>query len=169
VASALETRSFSPDYARDIIGIDFSGDSTSLFIRSSDGYLNDEVSLWEVTSGRELRRFRIGTDVRGTALSTDAGQLAVAKRAGGVELWNVANKRRIRTLDRGSADGVAFRPDGRALAIAAPGRLTLWETGSGTQLATLPVTFEDDTGRTERGEDHRRIALQPRRQMARVP
>ena len=160
VSSALEVRSFSPDYARDIVDIDFTGDSARLFIRSSDGYLNEEVSLWEVTSGRELRRFRIGTDVRGTALSTDATQLAVARRVG-VELWNVANNRRIRTLGRSAADAVAFTPDGRALAIGEPGGLTLWETASGSQLATLPVALKAIAGGLRAVRTSGRLSVSP--------
>ena len=160
VSSALKVRSFSPDYARDIVDIDFTGDSARLFIRSSDGYLNEEVSLWEVTSGRELRRFRIGTNVRGTALSKDATQLAVARRVG-VELWNVANNRRIRTLGRSAADAVAFTPDGRALAIGEPGGLTLWETASGSQLATLPVALKAIAGGLRAVRTSGRLSVSP--------
>ena len=158
ISSSLEVRSFSLEKAYSIVEVEFTSDSARLFVRSLHGD-NYDVSLWELRTGRELRRFSLGDDVQRTSLSADGSQLAVAK-VGDVELWNVANGRRVRRLGRGPADAVAFTPDGRALAAAGPaGDLTLWDAASGTQLSKLPVPLMVK-GRLSFSPDGRWLAFQ---------
>ncbi len=64
-----------------------------------------------------VRLRRTGADVVAMAFSPDGQRLAAAVRAGPVELWDVAGRRRIRDLPLAMAPlSIAFAPDGRRLA-----------------------------------------------------
>ncbi len=93
-----------------------------------------EVILWDVTTGREVRRLSMGRAFRAFMLtfSPDGRRLA----AGGpveARIWDVPGGREWRTLSgpREHFYTAAFSPDGRALATGGDdGSLHLWELAS---------------------------------------
>ena len=107
------------------------------------------VQLWEVQSGKELRRFHMkGTDgVSGVAFAPDGKSIAVAENSGRVVLLNPADGKEIRCIGEPfPADDiratpvfsdmclVKFSPDGRRLAVARGG-VRIWDATTGKCLS----------------------------------
>ena len=93
----------------------------------------DEIKLWEVATGKELRTLPSGdlgsSGAQFAAFSPDGRWLAgLGVFHGTIKLWDVATGKELRTLagHGGLGYSVAFSPDGRWL--AAPGS-TRTETG----------------------------------------
>jgi WD40 repeat protein len=107
------------------------------------------VYLWEVATGKELRRLTVGEwSVRsgGVAFSPDSRLLAISsaiqsiedkKSSGAVHLWEVATGKEVRkwTADPTETYALAFSPDGKLLATGSGfGSIHLWETATGKEL-----------------------------------
>jgi len=124
----------------------FSPDGRLLASGGSDG----AVRVWDVATGRELRRLEGHTDsVQSVAFSPDGRTLASGGKDNIVRLWGVDTGRELNSL-KGHTDfvrSVAFSPDGQTVASGA-GDMTvrLWDAGSGLPRMTLagpadPVLF----------------------------
>jgi dipeptidyl aminopeptidase/acylaminoacyl peptidase len=115
----------------------FSPDSKTLAV----AILDRSAVLFDVATGRELRRFEGHTDwVPHVAFSPDGHTLATGSRDNTAKLWDVATGRERMTLSghRGLVEFVAFSPDGRTLATASWDRtVKLWEVATGKERATL--------------------------------
>jgi WD40 repeat protein/DNA-binding SARP family transcriptional activator len=120
-------------HAGSITGVAFSPDGATLYTSS----LDDSVIAWDLTRTRGLARRLTGAagPVVGVAFSRrDPNLLALAQHDGPVRLWDVA--RRVgfgKPLDvvGGSANAVAFSPDGRTLAAAdADGTVVLFDVAT---------------------------------------
>jgi WD40 repeat protein len=158
VATGKELRSSA--HPRKVTSIAYSADGRVALsgmvtdsILSADGrvVLSDPeiMTLWDMTTGAELRRFAIRSDpvtsVRGrimdnpirVALSSD-GRFALST-AGGMRLWDVATGEPLRDF-RGysfKVDSLAFSPDGR-FALSNSGKaLTLWDVPTGKQVRSF--------------------------------
>jgi RNA polymerase sigma factor (sigma-70 family) len=115
-----------------VMSLAFSPDGRLLVTGNQDGTL----SLWDVASGKEVRRFRQGGQVFSVAFSPDGKVLATGGgergKAGEVRLWDAASGRELTAL-REHEDlivSVAFAPDGRSLAAGSrDGLVTLWDVG----------------------------------------
>jgi WD40 repeat protein len=99
------------------------------------------LRLWDVATGKELRRLEGHRDaVIAVAFSTD-GRLAVSgSRDRSVRLWEVESGRERARLDghTGKVRCVAFSPDGKTLLSGGEdGTLRLWDIGSGKELRRL--------------------------------
>src|SRR5208282_2958308 len=105
------------------------------------------VRLWDLASGKELRRlegdtYRVGS----VAVSPDGRSLASGSWDKTIRLWDLASGKELRRLE-GHTDtvySVAFAPDGRSLASGSgDNTIRLWDLASGKELRRL----EGHTGR----------------------
>lgn len=115
----------------------FSPDGRWLASASND----NEVKLWDLASGRELRSFTGHSDVvRCIAFSPDSRFLASGSSDKTIKLWDIATGRDLRTFT-GHANYVtvlAFSPDGRTLASGSwDNSIKIWDVDSGRELRTL--------------------------------
>jgi WD40 repeat protein len=97
----------------------------------------NQVSLWDVNTGRELRAFPVGKESpQSVALAPD-GKILAAAVDKVIYLLDMATGQELRQL-RGHQDAVtsvAFSPDGRRLASGGSDlAVRLWETATGREL-----------------------------------
>src|SRR5262245_59324554 len=92
------------------------------------------VRLWEVPTGRELRRFVVGpAQAMGLAFSPDGKCLAASAGSGKVRMWEVVSGRLLREFPKAWGP-VAFSRDGRSLAAAtADQRVGVWDIATGKE------------------------------------
>jgi len=108
------------------------------------------VSLFEVSTGREIGLLTIGDHMSATSLafSLDRRWLAVGGRDG-VQLWDVKMGKRLRTLPCGRVDAVAFSPNGERLAVKSSDfTVKLLDVKTGRLLSTFdggPLANHGDT------------------------
>jgi WD40 repeat protein len=105
----------------------FSPDGSMLTSVSMDG----AAIVWDVATGKELRRMQHAGGAYGGALSPDGQRLLTAgfgdKK---VRLWDVGTGRELKAFEGhpGAVLGVAFAPDGRrALSSDSQNTLRLWK------------------------------------------
>jgi WD40 repeat protein len=124
-----------------------SPDGAAIAAVDQDGY----ITLWDLSSGQQLRRFR-GHDnvIWCVAFSPDGVRLATGDRNGHVRIWDVRTAEMLRSWQipgPGSYIGaVSFSPDGRRLACACnrdqggkfSSIIALYDPESGEQLLKLP-------------------------------
>lgn len=104
---------------------------------------DDALRLWDLQTGKLLRRFEGGRGgTRRMGLSPDGRQALTGTNGGQVVLWDVENGREVRRFDGHTAtvDALAFSPDGKqALSGAFDGTMRLWDVASGKELRRLDV------------------------------
>jgi WD40 repeat protein len=111
--------------------------------------LDCTIHLWDLTDGRELRRFEgHARAVDALALSADGRRLLSGSLDGTIRLWDVASGRQLQRL-MGHASGVwsvALSPDGRRAASAGEDQLIcLWTLSpSEACIATAGVSLYRD-------------------------
>ena len=106
----------------------FSPNGRYIATGDDEGYL----TLWEVSSGTNLWRKRLGGEVESVAFSPDGRYIAADGYDGrntSVIIWDVSSGTRIRQLSAGNVFAIAFRPDGRYIAAGdTDGIITFWRT-----------------------------------------
>jgi WD40 repeat protein len=91
--------------------------------------------LWDVVSGKQLRRFRMPPDIWDVAFSSDARQV-LASSGKGVGIWAVETGEEVRHIQTTSGTwGMALSSDDRWLVTAGTdGRAHLWDVASGREM-----------------------------------
>lgn len=91
---------------------------------------NDALSVWDLASGREVRRLNARLDPAVCLFSPDSKLLAVGRAYPGpeqVSLWDTVTWREVDRLPLGPMTAAAFAPGGKAFAAAAPdGAISIW-------------------------------------------
>lgn len=113
------------------------------------------VRLWNLRTGREIRKLEGHTDaVTAVAFLPDGRQAVSASHDGTLRLWNLRTGRMIRPLDghRGQVYGVAVTPDGRTAVSGGGGwdeetytgfgELKVWDLANGRERLAVPVGTE---------------------------
>lgn len=129
------------------------------------------VQLWDVGTGREVRRLpghrgRVWT----VAFSPDGRRLASAGSDGTVRFWDPATGRELHVLSghKGPVRSAPFSPDGKTLASSGEdGAIHLWEVAAGKALRSLgthsnpvrSVAFAPDGKRLAAGTDEHALSL----------
>jgi WD40 repeat protein len=128
------------------------------------GYQDGYISLWEVPSGRMLRKWKADhADRFGALLFSPCGRLLAMASYEGLSLWDPDTGRLVRRFVDPQAwpfplvHGLAFSPDGRLLAGALwyTGTVVVWEVATGEQVIRLqadPQPLEPDNPWGERSD-----------------
>jgi WD40 repeat protein len=129
---SLEAQRTLSGHRGDISALAFSPDGRLLASGAQD---ENEIILWNLATGQELRRLRGHSGwIRSLAFSPDGRLLASGSTDTTIILWDVASGRRLRALE-GHTDflgNLAFSPDGASLASASrDGTARLWDVASG--------------------------------------
>jgi WD40 repeat protein len=104
--------------------------------------------VWDVESGRELRRIMHPENSHRCAITSD-GKMFALTRGSGVQLWDLpaGKKTHLIKTERPWIAALAFSPDGKTLAIAdGTCSVTLWETATGKPL--FPTRGHSGEGRS---------------------
>ncbi|MFI6323740.1 serine/threonine-protein kinase [Nonomuraea sp. NPDC050556] len=76
------------------------------------------VTVWDVATRKRLASLDVGPDPKAIALSQD-GTLMAVTRGTTVQLWDLAGRTKVRSVDRAGDWALAFSPDGKLLATGA--------------------------------------------------
>jgi WD40 repeat protein len=101
-------------------------DGKTLVASRSDG-----VVLFDAAGGKEVRRFTL--PVRDCRLTPDGKRLVGVDWHGKFEIYDVADRKRVRTWQGVFAREVRLSPDEKQVAATTPRLLRVWETESGRQ------------------------------------
>lgn len=118
-----ETASFSPDGRLVVTG---SQDRTA--------------RIWEVGTGRELRRLQGHTEaIKSTEFSPDGRSILTASTDKTVRIWEVATGQELHRLQvhENAVVSAAFSPDGRSVITASYNTARIWEIATGRELRRL--------------------------------
>ncbi len=90
------------------------------------------IRLWDTASGKQRGQLAGHTDkVFALTFSPDGQSLASGGEDGGLCLWDVAQRSQLRRWEPGRCvTCLAFRPDGKAIAVATSGEIRLWDTAA---------------------------------------
>lgn len=145
VASGTQVREFGGRIGLTQMALSPDGKTLAAFIGEDKA---GEIKLWEVATGRELKRF---AQPKGRATSIafapDGKTLAAAvgesdwKKPSEIKLWDVKSGRELRSLrgHKGWTNCLAFSPDGKTLAATSLLDITihLWDVNAGAEVRPI--------------------------------
>jgi WD40 repeat protein len=99
------------------------------------------IEIRELSSGKEIRRFKGASEISALAFTEDGQTLAAGYTRGGVDLWDVAGGKRLRscTGPPGGMGCLTFTFDGKHLAGAdrQDPLIHLWDTATGKEIISF--------------------------------
>lgn len=127
-------------HSKFVNSVAFSPDGRQVLTGSDD----TTARLWEVETGREIRRFDGNSAVVNVVAFSPDGRIVLTNSADGTQLWDVATGRGVRRFDGGSAisTSAAFSPDGQHLLTGSWDKIVrLWDVTTGRKI----LEFEGHT------------------------
>jgi WD40 repeat protein len=109
------------------------------------GHFNESAIVWDVSTGRELRRLEGHTrEINALAISPDGKRALTGSSDRTARLWDIDSGRELLRMDGFSdaVEGVAFSPSGQSALIAGDKTPMLWDLVTGQRLHI----FEGHTG-----------------------
>ena len=114
-------------------------------IIGKEGFL---VLMWDVATGKEVRRFEgLKDNIKSVAFSPDGKTLAAGSRDGRIALWDSATGKELLYIEAHPNHGdaefnaspcIAFSPDGKTLATASTDKtIRLWDPATAKKLGQL--------------------------------
>jgi WD40 repeat protein len=93
------------------------------------------VALWDLTTGKETRRYGRLDQASSLALSPDGKVIAAGSANGDLRAWDMATGKELwRGKEPSYLNSLAFSPDGKTLASVSPFKVGLWEVATGKYL-----------------------------------
>jgi WD40 repeat protein len=121
-------------HASPINSIDFSPDGRTI----ASGTWDNIIQLWDVSTGREIKRFEGHTgDIRSVNFSPDGRTIASGSDDNTIRLWDVSTGRELKRFEGHTSRiiSVTFSPDGRTIASGSLDKLIrLWDVSTGREL-----------------------------------
>jgi RNA polymerase sigma factor (sigma-70 family) len=117
-----------------ILAVLVTADGKRVISTSQDG----TIRLWDFVTGKEIGRIGEGKRTAwDAALSPDGKLLATASQ--GIQLWDFATRRQVRSFGKGTALHLAFSPDGTKLASSASrdASVHLWNVANGEEIRSF--------------------------------
>jgi WD40 repeat protein len=114
----------------------YSADGKTLASGGIDGNDKHSLRLWDVATGKELRRCELPKDEPpiDAAFSPDGKSLAAVIEEDDLRVFDVATGKPLHRLGHYWPSRVAFAPDGKALVSARGPVLRLWDPATGKEL-----------------------------------
>jgi WD40 repeat protein len=110
------------------------------------GSWDNTLSLWDISTGREIKVFRGHKDrVNTVAFSPDGSHIISASRDNSIKLWNIATGREIRTFrgHTGDISSTAFSRDAKSfISGGSDGTIRLWDLKTGKETAQF-ISLKD--------------------------
>jgi WD40 repeat protein len=97
----------------------------------------DAIRFWDPQTAREKMQLpaNAGDPVLCLTYSPDGGKLAVGRRLGTVEIWDLGEKRIVQQFKyAGPVYALAFTQDGATLAVSGAGKIVLFDLAGGAQV-----------------------------------
>jgi RNA polymerase sigma factor (sigma-70 family) len=122
-----------------VASVAFSPDGKRLASASWDNTL----ALWDVATGKRLRRFRGHTDSVTCVLFSPDGKKLISGAFDDIRVWDAETGKELRRFDNRGGWQVALSPDGKLLAALGPtavnGHIAVWDVATGAKVRELTL------------------------------